>query len=71
MVHLVDIAEDLEAGVTDATCRRRIWVDRKGATAIEYGLVAALIAVSAIGAMTSTGARISKTFNTAAGSLVK
>ena len=29
--------------------------NEKGATAIEYGLIAALIAVAAIGAMTSIG----------------
>ncbi len=34
----------------------------KGATAIEYGLIAALIAVAAIGAMTSIGTSLSSTF---------
>ena len=33
-----------------------------GATAIEYGLIAALIAVAAIGAMTSIGTKLSATF---------
>jgi pilus assembly protein Flp/PilA len=37
--------------------------DTKGATAIEYGLIAALIAVAAITAMSSLGGQISKTFN--------
>jgi len=35
----------------------------KGATAIEYGLIAALIAVAAIGAMRSIGGSLSKTFS--------
>lgn len=35
----------------------------KGATAIEYGLIAALIAVAAITAMSGLGAQLSKTFN--------
>ena len=35
----------------------------KGATAIEYGLIAALIAVAAIGAMQSIGTKLSTTFN--------
>ena len=35
----------------------------EGATAIEYGLIAALIAVAAIGAMTSIGSHLSTTFN--------
>jgi pilus assembly protein Flp/PilA len=37
--------------------------DSKGATAIEYGLIAALIAVAAITAMTSLGNQLTKTFN--------
>jgi pilus assembly protein Flp/PilA len=37
--------------------------DSKGATAIEYGLIAALIAVAAIGAMRSIGDQLGTTFN--------
>lgn len=37
--------------------------DRRGATAIEYGLIAALIAVAAIGAMSALGGQITTTFN--------
>lgn len=37
--------------------------DTKAATAIEYGLIAALIAVAAITAMTSVGSSVSGTFN--------
>jgi pilus assembly protein Flp/PilA len=36
--------------------------DEQGATAIEYGLIAALIAVAAITAMTSLGETLSGTF---------
>jgi pilus assembly protein Flp/PilA len=35
----------------------------KGATAIEYGLIAALIAVAAISAMSQLGKKVSSTFN--------
>jgi pilus assembly protein Flp/PilA len=35
----------------------------KGATAIEYGLIAALIAVAAIGAMRGIGTQLGTTFN--------
>jgi len=35
----------------------------KAATAIEYGLIAALIAVVAISAMSQLGGKISSTFN--------
>jgi pilus assembly protein Flp/PilA len=41
----------------------------KGATAIEYGLIAALIAVAAIGAMQGIGSKLSTTFNNASASL--
>ena len=34
----------------------------KGATAIEYGLIAALIAVAAIGAMQGIGTKLTTTF---------
>ena len=35
----------------------------KGATAIEYGLIAALIAVAAIGAMSTLGGKLKNTFS--------
>ena len=37
------------------TTMRRLRRDKRGATAIEYGLIAALIAVAAIGGMSSLG----------------
>jgi pilus assembly protein Flp/PilA len=37
--------------------------NEKGATAIEYGLIAALIAVAAITAMSGLGSQLSSTFN--------
>ena len=37
--------------------------NEKGATAIEYGLIAALIAVAAIAAMQSIGTKLGTTFN--------
>jgi pilus assembly protein Flp/PilA len=43
--------------------------DDSGATAIEYGLIAALIAVVIIGAVTLVGTSLSGTFQTVAGSL--
>lgn len=38
--------------------------DEAGATAIEYGLIAALIAVAAVTAMSSLGNQLSTTFTT-------
>ena len=43
--------------------------NESGATAIEYGLIAALIAVVVIGAVTAVGTGLSSTFNTVAGSV--
>lgn len=45
---------------------RKIFKNTKGATAIEYGLIAALIAVAAITALTSVGGGLTKKFNTVA-----
>lgn len=42
----------------------RLFKDENGATAIEYGLIAALISVAAIGAMTALGTQLSATFTT-------
>ena len=41
--------------------------DESGATAIEYGLIAALIAVGLIGGATAVGERVFDTFDTTAG----
>ena len=42
---------------------RKFIKNSKAATAIEYGLIAALIAVAAVSAMTALGSKISTTFN--------
>jgi pilus assembly protein Flp/PilA len=41
-------------------------VDRRAVTAIEYALIAALIAVVIIGAVTTLGHNVSNTFNSVA-----
>jgi pilus assembly protein Flp/PilA len=43
--------------------------NEKGATAIEYGLIAALIAVAAIGAMSGIGASLNNTFTNVSSAL--
>jgi pilus assembly protein Flp/PilA len=48
---------------------RKFLKNDKGATAIEYGLIAALIAVAAIGAMSSLGKQLGNTFNKVEGNL--
>ena len=51
-----------EAGVRVMKFVAKLLKNTKGATAIEYGLIAALIAVAAITAMTSLGNQLSNTF---------
>jgi pilus assembly protein Flp/PilA len=48
---------------------RKLLRDEGGATAIEYGLIAALIAVAAVVVMGTVGTNLSSTFNTVAGQL--
>jgi pilus assembly protein Flp/PilA len=43
--------------------------DENGATAIEYGLIAALIAVVIIGAVSALGTSVSSTFDTISSAL--
>jgi pilus assembly protein Flp/PilA len=43
--------------------------DEDGATAIEYGLIAALVSVAAIGALTAMGNSLSTMFNMVSSSL--
>lgn len=43
--------------------------DEEGATAIEYGLIAALIAVAAMTAMQGIGTELTTTFSTVSGKL--
>jgi pilus assembly protein Flp/PilA len=47
----------------------RLLKDQQGATAIEYGLIAALIAVAAVTVMGTIGTNLSTTFNTVANNL--
>ncbi|GER08852.1 hypothetical protein GCM10007972_17200 [Iodidimonas muriae] len=48
---------------------RNLNKDKKGATAIEYGLIAALVAVAAIGAMTALGGSLQNIFGEASSQL--
>jgi pilus assembly protein Flp/PilA len=47
----------------------KLMQDRSGATAIEYGLIAALISVVIITAITAVGTGLSNTFTTISGKL--
>ena len=49
---------------------RKLIRDEDGATAIEYGLIAALIAVAAIAAMQGIGTKLNSTFNNVSSQLI-
>lgn len=49
---------------------RKFMKDKKGATAIEYGLIAALVSVAAIGALTTMGGELKGMFGTVSDALV-
>lgn len=51
------------------TIIKKIRSNESGATAIEYGLIAALIAAVLIGGVTLLGGNINDTFNSIAGSV--
>ncbi|MGB0682962.1 MAG: Flp family type IVb pilin [Magnetovibrionaceae bacterium] len=51
------------------TFTKSFLADESGATAIEYGLIAALIAVAAIGGMTAVGTSLQGTYDNVAGQL--
>jgi pilus assembly protein Flp/PilA len=42
---------------------KKLMKDESGATAIEYGLIAALISIAALAAMSSLGTHLSSTFS--------
>jgi len=46
---------------------QNVKADRKGVTALEYGILAALIAVAIIAAATTLGTQLALTFTTIAG----
>jgi len=48
---------------------QRFLKNESGATAIEYGLIAALIAVVIVGALTTLGTNLNTTFTSVAGSV--
>ena len=48
---------------------KKLAANKRGATAIEYGLIAALIAVAAIGAMSAVGGKLTNTFSNVSNNL--
>jgi len=48
---------------------RELLKDESGATAIEYGLIAALVSVAAIAALTAMGSSLEQMFNKVSGEL--
>lgn len=48
---------------------KKLGKDTKGATAIEYGLIAALVGVACIGALTTVGTNLKAVFQTVGSNL--
>ena len=48
---------------------KKVLKDESGATAIEYGLIAALVSVAAIGALTAMGGSLQTMFTTVSNAL--
>ena len=63
----MQISPDLARSAAEKAARnetvRRLMEETSGVTAIEYGLIAALIAIAAIAAFTSVGTSLSATFS--------
>lgn len=55
--------------LADYIAARLSITSESGVTAIEYGLIASLIAVSIVGVVTLIGSKLTNTFNTVANSL--
>jgi pilus assembly protein Flp/PilA len=63
------MAIDAAYGETNMQILAKLLRDENGATAIEYGLIAALISVVIIAAVTLVGSNLSTTFNSIATAL--
>ena len=57
---MLSISTKIQALLSD---NRRMMADRTGATAIEYGLIAAGVALVVVGAMTFLGPQLTNTFD--------
>ncbi len=58
-----------KGGVSRFTLIKDLMKDESGATAIEYGLIAALVSVAAIAALQALGGSLQNMFNTVATAL--
>jgi pilus assembly protein Flp/PilA len=53
----------MRLGKKESTMFRKFFHDESGATAIEYGLIASLIAIAIITAVSAVGNKLTGTFN--------
>ena len=60
------VRQQTEEAITMMKVFKNFLADESAATAIEYGLIAALIAVAAVTVMGTVGTNLSSTFNTIA-----
>ena len=71
LAELNTVANYIERETPPMIIFRKLLKSQEGATAIEYGLIAALIAVAAIASMTSLGTNLNNTFGKANNQLKK
>ena len=71
LAELNTVANYIERETPDMIIFRKLLKSQEGATAIEYGLIAALIAVAAVASMTSLGTNLNNTFGKANNQLKK
>ena len=62
-------AEEATRGTDMKKFLSRLWKDEEGATAVEYGIMVALIALVIIAGVTTLGVNLQTTFNTAGASV--
>ena len=66
---LTNLRNSIEDNCLKGTIALRLMKDTSGVTAIEYGLIAALVAIAAIAAMTTLGGNLKNTFSLVASEL--
>jgi pilus assembly protein Flp/PilA len=70
MRRILPLGQDCEVSAErKATGGEPLWANEEGATAIEYGLIAALIALACIIAFTSLGLNLAGIFDTISNAL--
>jgi pilus assembly protein Flp/PilA len=63
-VHAFNVAQFFQELIMQTSLLKQFWQDQEGATAIEYGLIAGLISIAIIAAVTTMGTSLGDIFTT-------